>query len=98
MVARIRLNHSGMKELLNSSGVRAEMTTRAEQVLAVAQSSAPVASGAYKESLHINQGTTDRAVVNVATDVPYAMKIQSDTGHLLRSLDAAGGDVKARGG
>ena len=90
--ARIQLDSDGIEELLHSDSVRAELTARAERALAQAQSTAPVATGDYRDSLHIEQATTDRAVVRVVADVPYAWAVEAETGNLSRALDAAGGE------
>lgn len=91
-MARTKLNSRGMAELLKSSDVRGFITDRAERVLSAAQGSAPVgATGDYKASLHIEQDTTDRAVVRVVADVPYARIVEANTGTLSRALDSAGG-------
>ena len=86
---RTKLKSSGMKELLNSSEVRALVTQPAERVLSAAQSSAPVASGEYRDSLHIEQATTDRAVVRVVADAPHALAVEASHGTLSRALDSA---------
>ena len=92
MSARFKLNTGApFEQILKSDEVRAFITERAERVLAAAQSSAPVASGTYRASLHIEQDTTDRAVARVVADVPYAMVVEADTGNLARAIDAAGG-------
>jgi len=89
--AKVVLDHAGMKALLNDLGVRAELTRRMGPVLAAARASAPVDTGAYKASIDLVQATTDRAVVRVvATDWKAAL-VESRTGNLARSLDAAGG-------
>jgi hypothetical protein len=88
---RVTLNGRGMKELLHSSEVRDDLTRRATPVLAVAQASAPVESGAYRDSLRIEQATTDRAVVRVIADVDHGLVVEAKTGTLARALDAAGG-------
>lgn len=85
---KVNLNHGGMAALLKSGEVRSELTKRAEAVLSAAQSSAPVESGAYKSSLHVEQATTDRAVVRVVADVDYALVVEANTGNLSRALDA----------
>lgn len=84
-----KINHLGMSELLKSTGVRSELTSRASGVLSAAQSSAPVESGAYRGSLRIEQATTDRAGVRVVAGVPYALEVEAATGNLVRALDAA---------
>lgn len=89
---RVKLNSAGMAELLNSAGVRQDLTARAERVLDAAQADPHDATGTYEASLHIEQATTDRAVVRVASDdVPKAFVLESRYGILARALDAAGG-------
>lgn len=85
---KVKLNSRGMGALLNSSDVRSALTDRAERVLSAAKASAPVASGEYRDSLHIVQVTTDRAVVRVASSAPHAFVVEANTGCLARSLDA----------
>jgi D-ribose pyranose/furanose isomerase RbsD len=80
-----------IEDLLKSEDIRAELHRRGEPVLAAAQESAPVASGAYKASLFLADDTTDRAVVRVGATVPYAMVVEARTGNLVRALDAGGG-------
>lgn len=86
---RVDLNHRGMGELLNDDGVRAELTSRMERALAAAKRSAPVATGAYRDGLHIEQATTDRAVVRVAGSTDHDWIVEANTGNLARCLDAA---------
>lgn len=88
---RVQLNHPGMAALLRSSGVAGEMHRRAESALGAAQAAAPVASGAYRASLHVEDVTTDRAVSRVVADVPYALVLEARLRVLGRSIDAAGG-------
>jgi hypothetical protein len=91
MAAKVTLSSAGMKALLNDPGVRAELTRRAGPVLAAAKASAPVDTGAYKESIAIVQATTDRAVVRVVATDRKSFLVESRTGNLARALDAAGG-------
>lgn len=86
---RITLDHPSMGAMLKSAPVRAELTRRAQRSLAAAQSSAPVDTGAYKASLHIEQDTTDRAVVRVVADDPKSVFVEAQTGNLARAIDAA---------
>ena len=90
MGAKVKLNSGGMKALLNDPGVRADLTRRAGLVEAAAKASAPVTSGAYRDSIQIIQATTDRAVVRVGASVPYAANIEAGSGNLSRALGAAG--------
>lgn len=91
MAAKVQLKSAGMRELLNSAGVRADLTRRAGSVLARAEASAPVETGQYRDGLHIVQATTDRAVTRVASSAPHAWAVEARTGNLARALDAAGG-------
>lgn len=88
---KVQLNHAGMAGLLKDDGVRADLTRRMERVLAAAQASAPVATGEYRDSLHIEQDTTDRAAVRVVSDTDHTLVVEATTGSLARALDAAGG-------
>lgn len=87
---RVTLNHDGMAALLKSGEVRAELTSLAGSVLSAAQSGAPVATGEYRDGLHIEQATTDRAVVRVAGSSDHDWIVEARTGNLARALDAAG--------
>ena len=87
MATRVKLNHSGMAELLKGSVADNACRPEAEKALARAQSSAPVKSGDYKASLHIEEVThPSRKVYRVVAGVPYAMKVEADHGTMARSL------------
>lgn len=82
-----KLNHGGIQSYLDGGGgVEAMLEGKAQEVLARAQASAPVASGAYRESLHVETDRTDRMVKRVVADVPYALVVEANTGNLARSL------------
>lgn len=87
---RIDLSHAGMAALLKSDAVRDELKSRAEKVLAQARESAPVETGAYRDSLTIVEDTTDRAAVRVTSTAPHGFIVEAATGNLARALDAAG--------
>jgi hypothetical protein len=91
MAARVRLKSSGMAALLKSGDVRAFVTERAERVLAAAQADPHDDTGAYEAGLHIEQDTTDRAVVRVVSGDRKGHILEANYGILARSLDAAGG-------
>lgn len=88
---RVKLNSAGMKELLNSSGVRAELTRRAQPVLAAAKNDPHDDTGAYEAGLVIEQATTDRAVVRVVSTDKKGHILESRYGILARALNEAGG-------
>jgi hypothetical protein len=87
MVARVKfiLNPQGVRDLLKEDFVRAELTRRAERVQQQAQAGDP------NFTYHIEQATTDRAVVRVGSDDEGAIFAELDTGNLVRALDAASG-------
>ena len=73
-------------ELLKSGEVRAIIQPYGSAAAARAMASAPVRSGAYRRSIHTAEATTDRAVVRVVANVPYATKVEAATGNLVRAL------------
>lgn len=82
-----KLNGGGIQSYLDGDhGVEALLESKAQVALARAQASAPVASGAYRDSLHIETDHTDRMVKRVVADAPYAMVVEANTGTLARSL------------
>lgn len=86
-MARVTINHRGIQEYLDGKhGVEAVLEREAQQSLDRAKASAPVRTGAYKDSLHIETVHTDRMVKRVAADVDYARIVEADTGNLARSL------------
>lgn len=90
-LSRLKLNSRTIQEYLDGAGgVDSQLHQRAESALSSAQSTAPVATGAYRDSLHIEEDHTDRLVVRVVADVPYAMIVEADHGTLARALGAAG--------
>lgn len=89
--ARVKLNSSGVADLLKSSEVRAFVTERAERVLSAAQADPHDDSGDYEAGLHIEQDTTDRAVVRVVSGDWKGHIMEANYGVLSRALDAAGG-------
>lgn len=88
---KVKLNSAGMKELLNSGGVRADLTERAERVLSAARADPHDDTGAYEQGLQIEQATTDRAVVRVVSTDYKGHILESRFGILTRALDEAGG-------
>lgn len=92
MPVRVQLNSAGMAALLKDDGVRADLTGRAGNVLGACRSSSPVGpTGEHRDSLHIEQHTTDRVSVRVVANSDHSVEVEARTGHMARSLDAAGG-------
>jgi hypothetical protein len=86
MATEVRINHRGMADLLKSEPVRALLRDEAEKVADRARSSAPVASGDYKDSIRVESATTDRAVERVVATAPHALVVEAKTGNLARAL------------
>jgi hypothetical protein len=87
---RFKLNSAGVREMLKSQGIAADMHRRAEQVAAAARSNAPVESGNLQASIVVtDEIQPTRAVSHVGATVGYAPIIEAATGFLARSLDAA---------
>jgi len=86
---RVDVDEAGIGEVAKSAGVRALLTARAERVLAAARSGAPVDTGAYRDGLHLEHVTTDRAVVRVVGSTSHDMFVEASTGNLARALGSA---------
>jgi hypothetical protein len=84
------LNRRGVDELLNAADVRADLANRADAVEAEAKRIAPVDTGEYRDSIHRESATTDRAVERVVASAPHAGLVEARTGVLVRALNAAG--------
>lgn len=83
---RFKLNSAGMRELLQSAGIRGELRRHAEATAAAARAGAPRETGTYAASIHVESNTTDRAVERVVADADHAMLVEARTGNLVRSL------------
>lgn len=87
MATRIKLNSRGIQHYLDGGGgVAALLAAEAQERAARARASAPVSSGAYRDSIHVETDHTDRMVKRVVADVPYAMVVEANTGNMARSL------------
>ena len=87
MSVRFKLNSRGIQDILDGGqGVEAELDAVAERFAANARASAPVESGDYRDSIHVETDHTDRMVKRVVADVPYAMVVEANTGNMVRSM------------
>lgn len=93
--AFIKADKDALRRILLSDAVQDFCMSYAEEIVGVAQSSAPVGAdkdrhaGDYANSIKATpMRSPERAWARVEADVPYAMKIQANTGHLMNSLDA----------
>lgn len=92
MARKVTLLHPGMAELLNSAEVRAEITARMQPALQAAINDPHDDTYAYENGLHLEQGTTDRAVVHLVSGDFKGYILEAEYGILSRALDAAGGE------
>lgn len=73
-------------EVLNSPNVRAQVDLAANRMLAEARAKAPVDSGRYRDSLHIEHVMHEhRQTALVVADSDNAMLVESQTGNLARA-------------
>lgn len=87
---RVVLNSRGMGRLLRSTGVRANLDSRAQRVAARARSTAPVDTGDYREQIDVESVTTDRAVARIVARASHSLAVEAKTRNLGAALDAAG--------
>lgn len=89
---KVVVHSVGVVALLNDPGVTAELVRRMTPALSTARANAPVATGAYRDSLHLEVVRhRDRTVVHLVSTVAYAMSVEAATGNLSRALDQSGG-------
>ena len=73
-MARVKINHSAIQEYLDGQhGVDSLLEREAAKAEARAKASAPVKTGAYKDSIHVETVHTDRMVKRVTADVDHAI-------------------------
>jgi hypothetical protein len=86
----VQFNNAFFEELGNSAGVVALVKDAAEDIAAAARASAPVDTGEYRDSIHVEviPNRKTRTVALVVADDPKTMLIEARTGNLARSLRA----------
>lgn len=87
---QVKLNSREIQTYLDGGhGVDSILESAASAALSAAQSGAPVDSGEYVDSGHIETEHTDRMVKRVVFDAPHALVVEANTGNLASALDAA---------
>lgn len=91
MAARVVLNSGGMRALLSSAGVQADLQRRARIVEGIARQISPVDTGAYRDGITswVEQHR-DRVVVKVGSTDRKAPIVEARTGTMARALRSAG--------
>ena len=86
---RFKTDPNFLDKLLTSPELAKDLLPKGRAVLAEAKSTAPRDTGAYEDSLELWVEVTDRVALRVGSrDVAYAARLNADTGHLARALDA----------
>ena len=81
---------SALDEFARSDAARALVTDAADNVRDIARADAPVLTGTYRDSIHVEVEQTPGGVVaTVVADVRYAMFVESRDGTLARALGKA---------
>lgn len=86
MASNFTFRGAGVAELLRSSEAREVCRPAAESILAQARANAPVDEGELAASGHLEDDTTDRAVIRVVFDAPHALPVEARVGYLSRAL------------
>lgn len=96
-LVNIEIDEAAIESLLAAPGVRRDMRARGRRVVQAAKLSAPVDTGEYRDSIHLEDGAGDGEVLVVA-DADHSIYVELGTrvrGHpahhtLSNALDAAG--------
>lgn len=92
---RVEISRKGIRELLRSPQVAADLTSRGHRVAAATRAGAPRGTPEepnYREEIQVRSDRTrTRARTRVYAGVPYALKVESKYRVLGRALDAARG-------
>lgn len=87
MARNVRMNIKGLREVLKSTEMQAALQDVAEPIASRARSAAPVASGEYRDSIHVEvEVHRNVAVARVVADAPHALLVEAKTGNLARAL------------
>lgn len=88
-LTRLKINQRNVDNLVNAPGVQRDVHDRGERMHNQARAIAPVATGEYRDNLHLEDGPDGS--VRLVSDVDHTFVVEADHGVLARSLDAAGG-------
>lgn len=86
----VEFNEHFFDEALNSAGVRAAIDLAAERAASEARATAPVKTGAYRDSIHVeHEQAAHRQVALVIADADYALFVEARTGNLAKAMRKA---------
>lgn len=87
---RVVVHSSAIRKMLSSAGVKSDLRARAEKVASAAQASAPVETGEYRDSIHVQDASSGtRARMRVVSNAEHALVVEANTGNLAKALDSA---------
>jgi len=88
---QVKFDQGFFDNLMRSAGIQSLQQAAAQRVLAAAQASAPVRTGAYKRGLRITKAEHKyRTTYLVEGTAPHTLLVDAKTGNLARALKAAG--------
>lgn len=93
---RIELDLDSLRELTYERGVSSMLVSKAQTVVAAAKTRSPVKTGRYVSSFAIAFADTDRNVIRVHNNAPWALSVEYGGSETAKSrplggaLDAAG--------
>lgn len=82
----VKLDHGEMHDLLTGPEIESALREIAEKAAARARATAPVLTGAYRDSIRVESDETDRTAVRVVAHDPKATIIESRTSNLKRAV------------
>jgi len=89
--AKVEFDQGFFDGLMRSAGIQSLQQAAAQRVLAAAQASAPMKTGAYKRGLRIAKAEHKyRTTYLVEGTAPHTLLVEAKTGNLARALKSAG--------
>lgn len=90
-IEKFEWNSAEAQRILKSSGVAADVKSRAERIMNAANSQAPEHGYVSQEPFAMTTGTTDRAYANVYTRTQLGRRMQAKHSTLTQALSAGKG-------
>lgn len=86
MATGFKPDFGSLASILRGAPVVAVLHAHAAEIADRAKSAAPVATGEYRDSIHVIDTETDRAVSRVIATAPHALIVEARTGNLKRAI------------
>lgn len=75
--SKVTINYHNVGRVMTSDAMYEQLQKRADTILDNVKEASPVVSGDYVASLTTERALTDRAVIRVVSDVPYAVYVEA---------------------